>query len=106
MIISPKHPWEKLPDDQYLVMIGAAARTESGVRPTAAGLLMFGDEYHIVREFPEYFLDYRQYDFTSEIDWIDRVYSSTGTWSEIYMISSGECFRSSMKVLRLLSSLR
>lgn len=42
MIISPKHPWEKLPDDQYLVMIGAAARTESGVRPTAAGLLMFG----------------------------------------------------------------
>ena len=66
MIISPKHPWEKLPDDQYLVMIGAAARTESGVRPTAAGLLMFGDDYHIVREFPEYFLDYRLYDFTSE----------------------------------------
>ena len=81
MIISPKHLWEKLPDDQYLVMIGAAARTESGVRPTAAGLLMFGDDYHIVREFPEYFLDYRQYDFTSEIDWIDRVYSSMGTWS-------------------------
>ena len=81
MIISSKHPWDKLPDDQYLVMIGAAARTESGVRPTAAGLLMFGDDYHFVRKFPEYFLDYRQYDFTSEIDWIDRVYSSTGTWS-------------------------
>ena len=80
-LYSPGHPWEKLPDDQYLVMLGAAARKNGVIYPTTAGLLMFGNEYQIVREFPEYFLDYREYDLSSENDWIDRVYSSTGTWS-------------------------
>ena len=80
-LYSPGHPWEKLPDDQYLVMIGAAARKEGKILPTAAGLLMFGNEYQIVREFPEYFLDYRAYDHASDNDWIDRIYSTTGTWS-------------------------
>ena len=28
--------------------------------PTAAGMLMFGNEYDIIRYFPEYFLDYRE----------------------------------------------
>ena len=42
---------------------------------------MFGNEYQIVREFPEYFLDYRAYDHASDNDWIDRIYSTTGTWS-------------------------
>lgn len=41
---------------------------------------MFGDEYRIIREFPEYFLDYREVlDLT--IRWTDRFYSSTGEWS-------------------------
>ena len=35
--------------------IGAAGYGEDGkLHPTTAGLLMFGEEYHIVREFPEY----------------------------------------------------
>ena len=54
------HAWENLSDEQYLERIGAAAVSgEDGkLHPTAAGLLMFGQEYQIVREFPEYFLDY------------------------------------------------
>lgn len=41
---------------------------------------MFAEEYQIVREFPEYFLDYR--DVTdSTLRWVDRVYSSSGDWS-------------------------
>lgn len=45
------HPWENLSDEQYLERIGAAAYSgEDGqMHPTAAGLLMFGEEYHIVR---------------------------------------------------------
>ena len=42
--------------------------------------ITFGDEYNIVREFPEYFLDYREMlDPTTR--WTDRVQSSSGDWS-------------------------
>lgn len=41
---------------------------------------MFGEEYRIVRHFPEYFLDYREeLDFT--IRWIDRIQSRSGDWT-------------------------
>ena len=76
------HPFERLNDYEYLRSIGAAAiSNEDGqLHPTAAGMLMFGDEYNIVRHFPEYFLDYRE-----EVDpttrWSDRLHSSSGEWS-------------------------
>ena len=76
------HPFERLNDYEYLRSIGAAAiSSEDGqLHPTAAGMLMFGDEYNIVRHFPEYFLDYRE-----EVDpttrWSDRLHSSSGEWS-------------------------
>jgi len=41
---------------------------------------MFGDEYRIIRHFPEYFLDYRE-TFDSRIRWTDRVISSSGDWT-------------------------
>ena len=41
---------------------------------------MFGNEYDIVREFPAYFLDYRE-KFDADIRWTDRVYSSSGEWT-------------------------
>lgn len=41
---------------------------------------MFGEEYHIVREFPEYFLDYREM-LDPTIRWTDRLQSSSGDWS-------------------------
>lgn len=56
------HTFEYLSDHEYLQSIGAAAISDEDGRlhPTAAGMLMFGDEYNIVRHFPEYFLDYRE----------------------------------------------
>lgn len=42
---------------------------------------MFGDEYNIVRQYPEYFLDYREM-LDPTIRWTDRLQSSSGEWSE------------------------
>lgn len=76
------HPFIRLDDNGFLRSIGAAAYAEKDdqIHPTAAGLLMFGNEYDIVRQFPDYFLDYR-----AELDpdnrWNDRVLSSSGDWS-------------------------
>lgn len=50
------------------------------LHPTAAGMLMFGNEYNIVRHFPEYFLDYREV-LDPTIRWTDRLQSSSGEWS-------------------------
>lgn len=60
---------------EYLRSIGAAAISEEDgqLHPTAAGMLMFGDEYNIVRHFPEYFLDYRE-ELDSAIRWTDHFY--------------------------------
>lgn len=73
--------FNNLPDEEYLERIGAAGYGEDGkLHPTTAGLLMFGEEYHIVREFPEYFLDYREM-LDPTIRWTDRRQSSSGDWS-------------------------
>ena len=53
---------------------------DKALHPTAAGMLMFGDEYNIVRHFPEYFLDYREM-LDPSIRWTDRLQSSSGDWS-------------------------
>ena len=76
------HPFERLGDPEYLRSIGAAAVSEEDgqLHPTAAGMLMFGNEYDIVRHFPEYFLDYRE-EMDSAIRWTDRLQSSSGEWS-------------------------
>lgn len=75
-------PFERLGDPEYLRSIGAAAVSEEDgkLHPTAAGMLMFGNEYDIVRHFPEYFLDYRE-EMNSAIRWTDRLQSSSGEWS-------------------------
>jgi predicted HTH transcriptional regulator len=41
---------------------------------------MFGFEYEIVKEFPEYFLDYQEHD-DEVMRWTDRVISTSGEWS-------------------------
>lgn len=73
------HPFGRLNDHEYLRSIGAAAISPENrqLHPTAAGMLMFGDEYNIVRHFPEYFLDYREI-LDSSIRWTDRLQSSSG----------------------------
>ena len=74
--------WTKLSDEQFLVKIGAASdeTNDHNIYPTAAGLLMFGQEYIITREFPEYFLDFRE-KLNPSIRWTDRVQSQSGDWS-------------------------
>ncbi len=78
----PGHPFERLDDNEYLRVIGAAgvSKEDKKLHPTAAGMLMFGNEYDIVRFFPDYFLDYRENPDTV-IRWTDRVQSSSGEWS-------------------------
>ena len=77
-----EHVWAGLTDEEYLERIGAAKRIrEDGkIHLTAAGLLMFGEEYRILYEYPEYFLDYREM-LDPSIRWTDRVQSSSGDWT-------------------------
>ena len=77
----PGHVWDTLEDEEFLLKMGAAGIGEDGEKhPTAAGLLMFGNEYDIVREYPQYFLDFREvYDDVHR--WTDRFVSSSGDWS-------------------------
>ena len=82
MAYRTEHVWERLSDEEYLERIGAArlyARDHT-LHPTAAGLLMFGEEYKILYEFPEYFLDYREV-LDPTIRWTDRLQSSSGDWT-------------------------
>lgn len=75
------HPWTKLPDNEFLRVIGAAAEAGDGkLHPTVAGLVMFGQDWRICEEFPDYFLDYRQ-QLSPGSRWQDRVTSSGGDWT-------------------------
>ena len=77
----PGHVWEALENEDFLLKLGAVGIGSDGKKhPTSAGLLMFGNEYDIVREFNAYFLDYQeQYD--ADTRWTDRIISSSGDWS-------------------------
>ena len=77
----PNHVWETLDDKEFLLRLGAMGIGGDGkVHPTAAGLLMFGYEYEILREYPQYFLDYRE-EYDDAHRWTDRFISSSGDWS-------------------------
>lgn len=80
--LRPNHVWEKLTDEDYLEQIGAAKRSrdDKKMHPTGAGLLMFGEEYKILYEYPEYFLDYREM-LDPAIRWTDRLQSNSGDWT-------------------------
>jgi predicted HTH transcriptional regulator len=77
----PGHIWLRLSDDEFLMKLGAAEYGENRVlHPTAAGVLMFGFEDRIMREFPNYFLDYREVEPGAD-RWVHRFVSSSGDWS-------------------------
>ncbi len=77
----PGHVWEALEDEDFLLRIGAIGiGTDGKKHPTSAGLLMFGNEYDIVREYNAYFLDYQE-QYEADTRWTDRIISSSGDWS-------------------------
>lgn len=83
MNVNYNHPWNNLDDEMFLRRIGAMGIADDGeYYPTAAGLLMFGYEYEIIREFPQYFLDYQEDRvLVGATRWKDRIVSSSGEWS-------------------------
>lgn len=77
----PGHVWEALDDEDFLLKLGAVGIGSDGKKhPTSAGLLMFGNEYDILREYNAYFLDYQE-QFDADTRWTDRIISSSGDWS-------------------------
>lgn len=77
----PNHVWDDLEADDFLLKLGAIGRGEDEkLHPTAAGLLMYGFEYEIIREYPHFFLDYQE-QFDSFVRWTDRITSTSGEWS-------------------------
>jgi len=80
-ITRPGHVWGDLDDVEFLQKLGALGIGEDDKRhPTAAGLLMFGFEYEITREFPQYFLDYQER-YDTDLRWTDRITSTSGEWN-------------------------
>jgi predicted HTH transcriptional regulator len=79
--LRPDHVWENLEPVEFLQKLGCVGRAEDGtLHPTGAGVLMFGFEYEIVKEYPAYFLDYQEHD-DEGTRWTDRVVSNLGDWS-------------------------
>lgn len=77
----PEHAWARIPDEEFLVKIGAAKKDSKGVvRPMLAGLICFGDFVTISNVLPNYFLDYREC-LADGSRWTDRVAAHDATWS-------------------------
>ncbi len=74
--------WTQLSDEEFLERIGAASddTKDRKMHPTCAGLLMFGKEYKITREYPNYFLDYQAH-MVPTVRWTDRLQSQSPDWS-------------------------
>ncbi len=82
MQLHQNHAWTNLQDEIFLRRIGAVgiSSDDHKIHPTIAGLLMFGNEYEIVRVFPGYFLDYQE-QLDDAIRWTHRTMSNSGDWS-------------------------
>lgn len=75
------HPWAELPTEELLVRLNAAQRDPAtlDVRPTRAGLLMFGYEHEIAQVLPGYLLDYKRCAADGSVT--QRIVSNDGLWS-------------------------
>lgn len=94
------YDWEQYGDEAVLQKIGACATdkekdTKGVLYPTAAGLLLFGFEDEIVKEFPYYYLDYQEMRRDGSIE--DRIISNSGKWSgnlfDFYLRICGKIIR-------------
>ena len=76
---NPRHRWNSVSDSDFAEYIGAVERDGEKSKLTIAGLLMFGKEHRIYREFPRFKLDYREYkDYGNSWDY--RLVTGDGTW--------------------------
>lgn len=76
----PSHPWNDLNDLDFLTRLGAlVSKTDGKLHLTAGGLLMFGEDIHILRAFPRYFLDYRE-QLHPSVSYTKRINSGSGEW--------------------------
>lgn len=76
------HPWNALENDEFLMKLRAVTKNKNGsLSPTIAGLLFFGEAYHITEVFPNYFLDYREECDDKAVRWLFRTHSNEGDWS-------------------------
>lgn len=74
------HEWNKLEDSEFLKVIGAIDRATNKL--TIAGLLIFSNEEDIVKNVPDYFLDYREIlEKDTENRWSHRITSWDDNWS-------------------------
>jgi len=96
-------------DKLVLVQIGALDDEGEKLRPTAAGLLMFGKERRITKIYPEYFLDYREH-MDPAIRWTDRINSQEPEWSgnvfEFYSRVSANLLLDLKKPFKLVNQVR
>ncbi len=76
--LKPNHPWNAEDDQDFLRLLGAAVVHNGELRPSLAGLVMFGQAYLISAELPGYFLDCRAYGNGEE--WTSRFTSADGDW--------------------------
>ena len=78
---APSHPWNDRSDMDFLRLVGAVSKGDDGeLHPTIAGLLMFGYDYSIMSELPNYHLDY--YEFGNDgREWKHRISTGTGVFS-------------------------
>lgn len=80
--LNPVHPWNRLPNDEFLMKLTAVKKNKEGkLSPTVAGLLMFGNADSIIQVFPGYFLDYREESDERNVRWLFRLTSDDGDWS-------------------------
>lgn len=94
--IYAEYPWENYGTEEVLCRVGACQKAENGmIHPTAAGLLLFGFEDEIVKEYPYYYLEYQERDGDGEVS--DRLASDSGRWSgnlfDFYLRISGKVVR-------------
>ena len=77
---NPSHPWNDRNDEDFLRLIGACASVDGTVHPTIAGLLMFGLDYSIMAELPNYHLDYLEFADGTD-DWTFRITTGSGEFT-------------------------
>ena len=81
--INAEHPFSKLDTEQFLLKINALRRdrTDNKIKPTVAGLLIFGTHNAIKEFIPHYNVEYVLKEFTENNRFKDRVIYD-GTWGE------------------------